>query len=461
MVSSNTELCPSGWQTHQRRFRSILTIAYGLILTTSPCATLTIYASTQAMRRSTKDHVRKVLQSLQQFGLYCKAEKCQLGLREVGFLRFVINSDGMDMESDRISTIEDWPTPESVCDVQVLLGFTNLYRRFIRKYAKVTAPIWILLKTQGSQKVGMNSGCRTRISKAQNGLYRSTDPPVFQPAKTNHSADRCKPLHHRRHPQPVRQIQDSSPSQFLLSKMLPRRTELRHVRSGALGDCRENETMERLSRRHQSQCPDPVWPQESRVFPNLQTALPKTGQVGGYLILLRLCHRTLGRKTECGKWMIRKTRLRDRLREADSATAGNLGSYHHWTVQWPPSRNQSSSGYRRVDFRRETQDCQHSNRRYSWPATNRQIRGRIYQRMDSHHRSSHLPRKDICTKGWPTSQQSHKPFPWQPRIRSVRSSQNSQVSVTGFPPYENTSPDANYATESTHHGTPITAQSCH
>ena len=56
------------------------------------------------------------------------------------------------MESDRISTIEDWPTPESVQDVQVLLGFANFYRRFIRKYAKVTAPRSNLLKTQGSRK---------------------------------------------------------------------------------------------------------------------------------------------------------------------------------------------------------------------------------------------------------------------------------------------------------------------
>ena len=48
--------------------------------------------------------------------------------------------------------MEDWPTPESVRDVEVLLGFTNLYRKFIRKFAKVTAPISTFLKTQGSMK---------------------------------------------------------------------------------------------------------------------------------------------------------------------------------------------------------------------------------------------------------------------------------------------------------------------
>jgi hypothetical protein len=52
---------------------------------------------------------------------------------EVGFLGFVITPDGVGMESDRIATIEDWPTPKSIRDVQVLLGFTNLYRRFIQK----------------------------------------------------------------------------------------------------------------------------------------------------------------------------------------------------------------------------------------------------------------------------------------------------------------------------------------
>jgi hypothetical protein len=42
--------------------------------------------------------------------------------------------------------IEDWPTPESIRDVQVLLELTNFYQRFIRKYAKVTTPISDLLK---------------------------------------------------------------------------------------------------------------------------------------------------------------------------------------------------------------------------------------------------------------------------------------------------------------------------
>ena len=82
-----------------------------------------------------KEHeapVRKVLQHITDFRLYRKAKKCHFGVREVGFLGFGINSDSIRMEPHCISTIEDWPTPESVLDVQVLLAFTNFYRKFIR-----------------------------------------------------------------------------------------------------------------------------------------------------------------------------------------------------------------------------------------------------------------------------------------------------------------------------------------
>jgi hypothetical protein len=45
-----------------------------------------------------EDYLRKVQQRLREFGLYCKAEKCQFGVSEVGCLGFIINSDGIGME---------------------------------------------------------------------------------------------------------------------------------------------------------------------------------------------------------------------------------------------------------------------------------------------------------------------------------------------------------------------------
>jgi len=130
-----------------------------------------------ANEKEHEDHAWKVLQSLQEFGIYCKAEKCQFGVQEVGVLGFVINSDGIGMETDRISTIEDWATPESVCDVQVLLGITNFYQRFIWKYAKVTAPILNVLKTQGSWKWEWTRDAELAFQKPKNSF---TEAPILQ-----------------------------------------------------------------------------------------------------------------------------------------------------------------------------------------------------------------------------------------------------------------------------------------
>jgi len=113
-----------------------------------------------------EEHVHKVLQRLEELGLYCNAEKCQFGISVVGFLGFGIPPDGVGMESDRISTIENWPTPKSIRDVQVLLRFTNFYRTFIWKYAKVTLPLTDLLKK--SDKAGEPPEGRPRRQKSVN-----------------------------------------------------------------------------------------------------------------------------------------------------------------------------------------------------------------------------------------------------------------------------------------------------
>ena len=86
--------------------------------------------------------------------------------------------------------------------------------------------------------------------------------------------------------------------------------------------------METLSRGCQLEGLDPVRPQGSQVFRNLQSALPKTGQVGRNLILLSVFHRTLRRTEDPGSWFIKKTRLRDRLLETNCTTTGNLDSYY-------------------------------------------------------------------------------------------------------------------------------------
>ncbi len=51
------------------------------------------------------------------------------------------------MEEKIIETVKAWPEPQTVKDIQIFLGFTNFYRRFIRNFSRIAAPLTSILRT--------------------------------------------------------------------------------------------------------------------------------------------------------------------------------------------------------------------------------------------------------------------------------------------------------------------------
>jgi len=102
-------------------------------------------------------HVQMVMERLRQYKLYAKLSKCAFDTDTVRFLGFEINTKGIHMESERIQTINEWPLPASVKDVQTFLGFANFYRRFIRDFARICAPLNVLTKGQPKKKARKGS----------------------------------------------------------------------------------------------------------------------------------------------------------------------------------------------------------------------------------------------------------------------------------------------------------------
>ena len=53
------------------------------------------------------------------------------------------------MEEKRIEFVKQWPEPPSVRDIQMFLGFTNFYSRFIQEFSRIAALFTLMLKTLG------------------------------------------------------------------------------------------------------------------------------------------------------------------------------------------------------------------------------------------------------------------------------------------------------------------------
>lgn len=86
-------------------------------------------------------HVRQILEKLRSAGLQVDLKKCEFGVKRTKFLGYILTIDGIEVDPDKIEVIRDWKYAKTVREIQSYLGFCNFYRRFIKDYGKICAPL--------------------------------------------------------------------------------------------------------------------------------------------------------------------------------------------------------------------------------------------------------------------------------------------------------------------------------
>ncbi|KAL6471730.1 hypothetical protein MHYP_G00203800 [Metynnis hypsauchen] len=119
------------------------------------------------------DSLDEVLGRFRSAGLKLKASKCSFAYSQVTFLGHVVSSQGLQPDAKNLDKVLNWPTPTTTTEVRAFVGLCSYYRRFIRNFSVIAAPLHAL--TQKGALFSWMPACEDAFQSLKHAL---TNPPI-------------------------------------------------------------------------------------------------------------------------------------------------------------------------------------------------------------------------------------------------------------------------------------------
>jgi hypothetical protein len=92
------------------------------------------------------EHLRAIFCALWETRLFANLEKYTFCTDRVAFLGYVVTPQGIEVDEVKIEAIKSWPIPATLTQLQSFLGLVRFYRRFVRDFSTIAAPLNDLTK---------------------------------------------------------------------------------------------------------------------------------------------------------------------------------------------------------------------------------------------------------------------------------------------------------------------------
>lgn len=119
-------------------------------------------------------HLEEVFSRFQSSGLKLNPSKCSFAQQQVQFLGHVVSGQGVRPDPRNVSSVQNWPTPQTATDVRAFLGLCSYYRKFIKGFAHHSVPLHAL--TEKKAPFEWTSDCQDAFTYLKCAL---SNPPVI------------------------------------------------------------------------------------------------------------------------------------------------------------------------------------------------------------------------------------------------------------------------------------------
>ena len=123
-----------------------------------------------------EDHLRIVLQALREHRLYAKFSKCEFWLIEVRLLGHIVSASSVSVVLEKVEAVMSCERPKSVFEICSFLGLEGYYRRFIKDFSRLAAPMTRL--TRKGVKFEWDDLCEKAFQELK---MRLTSAPILIP----------------------------------------------------------------------------------------------------------------------------------------------------------------------------------------------------------------------------------------------------------------------------------------
>ena len=114
-------------------------------------------------------HLKSVFDRLRDANLRLHPQKCHFLQSEILYLGHILTPEGVKVDEKKLEVLKTYPVPRTVKQVRQFIGYASYYRRFIKNFSGIAAPLTALLKK--NQKFVWTAKCQQAFETLRTALY--------------------------------------------------------------------------------------------------------------------------------------------------------------------------------------------------------------------------------------------------------------------------------------------------